>query len=92
MGTGGVAARLTVIEPAGPVVGRPQIRDARGGPVAGKPNKGVDPGWPQVAEDEHAVSELVSDRQGALSPFGEVEFPLPGDKIPYIHPVTVINR
>lgn len=52
----------------------------------------VDPGWPQVSEGDHAVSELNADRQGALSPFGEVEFPLPGDQVPYVHPVTVINR
>jgi hypothetical protein len=38
------------------------------------------------------VSEFNADRQGALSPFGEVEFPLPGDQVPYIHPVTIINR
>lgn len=52
-------------------------------------NKGVDPTWP--AEDgEHPVSELASDRQGALSPFGDLTFPL--DTVPYVHPETEINR
>ena len=60
--------------------------------MAAKPKKGVDPTWPTLAADDHAVSEFTADRQGALSPFGEVEFPLPGDQIPYVHPVTVINR
>ena len=59
-----------------------------------KPNKYyTDPRWPaDVSRDEHAVTELVSDRQGSLSPFGEVSFPLPEDEVPYVHPVTVINR
>lgn len=52
----------------------------------------VDKGWPEVGPDEHAVSELATDRAGALSPFGEVEFPLPSDDLPYVHPVTVVNR
>ncbi|MGV0838099.1 hypothetical protein [Mycolicibacterium thermoresistibile] len=53
----------------------------------------VDNGWPQdLGDDEHAVSELATDRPGALSPFGDEEFPLPADALPYMHPVTVINR
>jgi succinate dehydrogenase / fumarate reductase, iron-sulfur subunit len=33
------------------------------------------------------VSELVSERPGPLSPFGEdVEFPLPPEKVAYVHP------
>lgn len=52
----------------------------------------VDNGWPTTNPDDHAVSELVTDRTGALSPFGEVAFPLPADDLPYIHPVTVVNR
>jgi hypothetical protein len=33
------------------------------------------------------VSELVSERAGPLSPFGEdTEFPLPADKVAYVHP------
>jgi hypothetical protein len=50
----------------------------------------IDPSWPQVPDGEHPVSELASDRQGSLSPFGEVAFPL--DSVPYVHPDTEINR
>jgi len=62
-------------------------------PVADKnKNHYVDNGWPEVSGDEHAVSELATDRTGALSPFGELTFPLPADALPYTHPVTVINK
>ena len=60
--------------------------------AAEKKAAGVDPTWPEGAPDDHAVTEFIADRQGALSPFGELEFPLPADEIPYVHPVTVINR
>ena len=52
----------------------------------------VDNGWPTTDPDDHAVSELASDRVGALSPFGDVDFPVPSDDLPYVHPVTVVNR
>jgi hypothetical protein len=53
----------------------------------------VDNGWPAHLDgDEHAVSELAADRTGALSPFGDITFPLPLDEVPYVHPVTVVNR
>lgn len=53
----------------------------------------TDPHWPaDVSRDEHAVTELASDRQGSLSPFGELSFPLPEEDLPYVHPTTVINR
>lgn len=52
--------------------------------------KRIDPNWPQAAAGEHPVSEVASDRQGALSPFGDVTFPL--DSVPYEHPETEINR
>jgi hypothetical protein len=65
---------------------------ARDKKKAEKKSKGVDPSWPVAAAGDHPVSEFNADRQGALSPFGEVEFPLPGDQVPYVHPVTVINR
>jgi hypothetical protein len=52
----------------------------------------VDNGWPTSDPDDHAVSELATDRTGALSPFGDVEFPVPADHLPYVHPVTVVNR
>ena len=33
------------------------------------------------------VTELAAERPGPLSPFGEdVEFPLPPDKVAYVHP------
>ena len=52
----------------------------------------VDNGWPTTNPDDHAVSELATDRTGALSPFGDVIFPLPADELPYVHPVTDVNR
>lgn len=52
----------------------------------------VDNGWPVTNPDDHAVSELATDRTGALSPFGEVAFPVPADTLPYVHPITVVNR
>ena len=52
----------------------------------------VDKGWPTTSPDDHAVSELATDRVGALSPYGDVVFPLPADQLPYLHPVTEINR
>ena len=35
---------------------------------------------------DFTVTELVSDAAGAHSPFGDVELPLPVEKIPYKHP------
>jgi hypothetical protein len=52
----------------------------------------VDNGWPASEDGDHAVSELAADRTGALSPFGDLEFPLPFEDLPYTHPVTVVNR
>lgn len=54
----------------------------------------VDNGWPRDADGEtaHAVSEFAAGLSGALSPFGDVEFPLPHDKLPYLQPKTVVNR
>jgi hypothetical protein len=53
----------------------------------------VDPGWPvSDGEDDHAVSELAADRTGALSPFGDLTFPVEPDELPYLHPVTVVNK
>jgi hypothetical protein len=51
----------------------------------------IDPHWP--ADDDHGqhpVSELAADRQGALSPYGDIVFPL--EAVPYEHPVTEINK
>ena len=50
----------------------------------------IDPSWPSTDENDHAVSELAADRQGALSPFGDVSFPL--KSVPYQHPETEINK
>ena len=60
--------------------------------MAKQPNPArIDPTWPQgEADEEHPVSELAADMQGALSPFGNVTFPL--DQVPYVHPDTKINR
>jgi hypothetical protein len=53
----------------------------------------IDNGWPvSDGDDDHAVSELAADRTGALSPYGDVTFPVPADELPYTHPVTVVNR
>ena len=52
----------------------------------------IDPTWPSWSEEDHPVSELAAPIQGALSPFGEVAFPLPADELPYEHPHTEINR
>jgi len=62
--------------------------------VANKTKKSyVDNGWPEVADGDHAVTELAASRAGNLSPYGEdVEFPLPAEKLPYRHPYTVVNR
>ena len=58
--------------------------------MAAKRGKGVDPTWPVLPDRQHPVTELNTDVQGALSPFGDVEFPL--RHTPYVHPTTVINR
>ncbi|GAA4852227.1 hypothetical protein [Saccharopolyspora rosea] len=61
--------------------------------MAGKTKKDrIDPSWPQPGNGEHPVSEFLADKQGALSPFGDVTFPLTEDSVPYEHPVTQINR
>ena len=56
----------------------------------GKKSERIDPAWPQVPDGEHPVTELAADRQGALSPFGDLTFPL--DSVPYVHPETEINK
>ena len=53
----------------------------------------IDNGWPTLdGDDDHAVSELAADRTGALSPYGDITFPVPADELPYTHPVTVVNK
>lgn len=51
---------------------------------------GMEPTWPELADGQHAVTELVAAVQGSLSPYGETQFPL--RRTVYQHPVTVINR
>ena len=53
-------------------------------------NDRVDPHWPDPSEVEHPVSEIMADRQGALSPYGDLTFPLPD--VGYVHPVTEIAK
>ena len=57
----------------------------------GRPGR-VDPHWPEGPDGAHPVTELTSDLQGALSPFGTVTFPLPVEDLGYTHPVTEINK
>jgi hypothetical protein len=54
------------------------------------PEDRIDPTWPQRPDGEHPVTELTTDVQGSLSPFGELQFPV--DDLPYVHPVTEVNR
>jgi len=61
-------------------------------PVATNKMRYVDNGWPTRNPDEHPVTELAADRVGPLSPFGTIVFPIPASELPYIHPVTVVNR
>lgn len=61
-------------------------------PVATDIQKYIDNGWPTRNPQDHPVSELAADRAGALSPFGTIVFPVPASELPYIHPVTVVNR
>ena len=59
----------------------------------GRDHKGyVDPGWPtNIPEGGHAVTELVADTAGALSPYGDLEFPVDPSTLSYVHPDTRIN-
>ncbi|MHA6798194.1 hypothetical protein [Bounagaea algeriensis] len=50
----------------------------------------IDPNWPDVGEDESAVSEFTADKAGALSPFGDMALPM--EHTPYVHPVTRVNK
>ena len=55
-------------------------------------NERTDPAWPDIPGGAPPVSELASPVQGALSPYGDVEFPVPANELAYVHPVTEINR
>ena len=56
--------------------------------------KYVDNGWPVQEDGEHvhAVSEFAANLSGALSPFGDVTFPLPVEDLPFVQSKTVVNR
>lgn len=58
-----------------------------------KKNGYVDAGWPtNLPEGQHAMTELIATHAGALSPYGDVEFPVPASELNYVHPDTVINK
>ena len=58
-----------------------------------KNNGYVDNGWPDIAVEDHAVTEFTAHLAGALSPFGnETSFPVPADELSFINPKTVVNR
>lgn len=61
-------------------------------PVATNKHRYIDNGWPTRDPEDHPVSELASPVVGALSPFGDTTFPVPATDLPYVHPVTVVNR
>ncbi|HIW69479.1 MAG TPA: hypothetical protein H9878_15415 [Candidatus Dietzia merdigallinarum] len=50
------------------------------------------PGWPDASFGEHPVTELAALVAGGLSPFGEERFPLPYERLHYVHPDTVVNK
>lgn len=66
--------------------------DSSGAPKSGVRKAGIDPTWPESGDGDHALSEFTADRQGSLSPFGDLEFPRDTAELPYIHPTTIINR
>lgn len=59
---------------------------------AARRSERVDPHWPETPDGTHPVSEIASELQGALSPFGEITFPVEHDSLPYRHPSTKINK
>lgn len=68
-------------------------RDAWHNEAVAKKNTYVDNGWPDVAVEDHAVTEFTAHLAGALSPFGnENPFPVPASELPFIQSHTVINR
>ncbi len=53
----------------------------------------VDPAWPEVVGDHHAVTELIAPLAGASSPFGDdLELPVSYEQTGYVHPYTRINK
>lgn len=60
--------------------------------VAAKKLTHDNPGWPDASFGEHPVTELAALVAGGLSPFGQEIFPLPQERLGYIHSDTVINK
>lgn len=54
--------------------------------VAKKNKDRFDPSWPKIPGRKTQVSELVSERQGAMSPFGDTTFPVDASTLEYTHP------
>ena len=53
----------------------------------------VDPHYhPETANGEHPVTEITAASQGALSPFGDITFPVDPETLGYHHPDTEINK
>ena len=82
-----------VKQPAGVATVRGACHNVHVADNKGQKSRYVDPGWPATdGDDDHPISELAADRTGALSPFGDLAFPLPADDLPYTHPITVVNK
>ena len=59
----------------------------------GKNEHLVEPTWGQSVDGGPPLTELTSEAAGSLSPFGEDhQFPLPVDRISYVHPTERPNR
>jgi hypothetical protein len=83
----------SVKQPAGVATARGACHNVHVADNKGQKSRYVDPGWPATdGDDDHAISELAADRTGALSPYGDLTFPLPADDLPYTHPITVVNK
>lgn len=61
--------------------------------MAAKKNLTYDnPGWPDASFGERPVTELAAFVAGGLSPFGQETFPVPRERLFYVHPYTVVNK
>lgn len=58
-----------------------------------KHNKLIEPSWIMTEDGGSPLTELLSENQGSLSPFGEdTTFPLPVSALRYTHPTDKPNR
>ncbi len=77
---------LTSVSSAGVATARGACHNVHVADNKPQKNRYVDPGWPELdGDDDHAVSELATDRTGALSPFGERDVSAAGRR-PSIRP------